>query len=231
MQAQDAAPRVFHYREDTREFCGSEVADLSPLEPGALLVPRLATAKAPPDVPAGFVAVFDPDSDQWAVRLDARGVYFGSDGAVLTVREIGVEAPANASKTQRPSNDHVLVDGAWQIDAERVKFRLKAAIQATLSHRRASGAALHIDGAEVVLQTDLVAISRYLMASVLDRGPALDWLLPDGRQIALTPAKARAILQVVAARDSALTAAAANHYAAIESGADLGRYNTSEGWP
>jgi len=223
--------RVFHYREDTGEFCGSEAADVSPLEPGALLVPRLATAKCPPHVAAGFCAVFDEDSDQWTVKRDARGVYFGADGAVLTVRELGVEAPANASKTQRPSNDHVLVDGSWQIDTERFKSRLKAAIQATLNQRRAAGVPLYIDGAQALVQTDPVAISRYLMASVLDRGPALDWLLPDGRKIALTPARARAVLRVIAARDSALTAAAADHFAAIECGGDLERYNVSEGWP
>lgn len=50
--------QIYHYHPVTGEFLGEGVADESPLEPGAYLVPAHATATAPPTSMAGKVRVW-----------------------------------------------------------------------------------------------------------------------------------------------------------------------------
>ena len=50
--------QIYHYHPVTGEFLGEGVADESPLEPGAYLVPAHATTTAPPTAVAGKVRVW-----------------------------------------------------------------------------------------------------------------------------------------------------------------------------
>ena len=50
--------QIYHYHHVTGEFLGEGVADESPLEPGAYLVPAHATTTAPPTAMSGKVRVW-----------------------------------------------------------------------------------------------------------------------------------------------------------------------------
>lgn len=50
--------QIYHYHPVTGEFLGEGVADESPLEPGAYLVPAHATTTAPPTAMSGKVRVW-----------------------------------------------------------------------------------------------------------------------------------------------------------------------------
>jgi hypothetical protein len=50
--------QIYHYHPVTGEFLGEGVADESPLEPGAYLVPAHATTSAPPTAMAGKVRIW-----------------------------------------------------------------------------------------------------------------------------------------------------------------------------
>jgi len=55
--------QIYHYHPATGEFLGEGVADQSPLEPGAYLVPAHATTTAPPTAMSGKVRVW---RGEWA---------------------------------------------------------------------------------------------------------------------------------------------------------------------
>ena len=50
--------QIYHYHPNTFEYVGSSVADPDPLDPGRWLIPRNATAQAPPTPGEGFKAVW-----------------------------------------------------------------------------------------------------------------------------------------------------------------------------
>lgn len=59
----------------------------------------------------------------------------------------------------------------------------------------------------------------------------LQWKTMDGNFILMTPILAQKILEVGAASDMAIFAAAETHKAAMEASASPASYNLSEGWP
>lgn len=54
---------VYNYHPDTGVFLGEEIADISPLEPGVILIPANATTEAPPACETGQLQVFR--NGQW----------------------------------------------------------------------------------------------------------------------------------------------------------------------
>ena len=50
--------RIFNYLPETGEYIGEALADESPRERGAFLIPANATTEAPPDIPRGAVATW-----------------------------------------------------------------------------------------------------------------------------------------------------------------------------
>lgn len=87
---------VFNYHEETREYLGVSQARRDPEEPEPIyLIPRNATAIAPPDFGANEIPVFDPEAGEqgeWTVKPDHRGEkYFRPDGSFVVIVEIGVE--------------------------------------------------------------------------------------------------------------------------------------------
>lgn len=58
--------KIYHYHPETGVFIGEGIADPSPLEPGAWLVPAHATEVAPPEVGEGMEAALIEGA--WEVR-------------------------------------------------------------------------------------------------------------------------------------------------------------------
>jgi hypothetical protein len=61
-------PTIYNYHPDTGILLGSGLADPSPLEEGAWLIPGSATDIEPPAPQAGHVAVFDGTA--WILKVD-----------------------------------------------------------------------------------------------------------------------------------------------------------------
>jgi len=57
--------KIYNYNWATGEFLGESEADPSPLAPGKWIIPAYATAKIPPDLEPGQIAIFDRAREDW----------------------------------------------------------------------------------------------------------------------------------------------------------------------
>lgn len=105
---------VYNLRADTAEFIGKSDAYIPPYTG----LPANSTVIAPPKIPAGKVAVFNADKQEWALHEDHRGkvVYDSAMGQRLYITDIG-SLPENTVTTS-PSSDFDKWNGkAWVKDA------------------------------------------------------------------------------------------------------------------
>ncbi|RZN37297.1 tail fiber assembly protein [Escherichia sp. E2593] len=91
MSAEAQTIRVFNYLDGTNEFIGESDAYIPP-HTG---IPANSTDIAPPDIPAGFAAVFNADEMKWHLVEDHRGktVYETKTGAAIYISELGALPP------------------------------------------------------------------------------------------------------------------------------------------
>lgn len=59
--------KIYHFNEQGR-FVAQGIADESPLEPGVFMLPAMATGVKPPEVGAGYVAMWN--GADWTIQLD-----------------------------------------------------------------------------------------------------------------------------------------------------------------
>lgn len=86
---------IYNYHPETQAYLGSETADQSPLEPGVYLIPKHATATAPPDAPEGYKAAFI--DGEWTLKQDQLGrVYWLADGSRHVVTSLSDVVPDGA---------------------------------------------------------------------------------------------------------------------------------------
>lgn len=107
--------RVFNYLDGTNEFIGESDAYIPP-HTG---LPANSTDIAPPDIPAGFAAVFNADEMKWHLMEDHRGktVYSTETGVAVTVSELG-SLPENVTSVS-PDGEYQRWDGSqWVTDEE-----------------------------------------------------------------------------------------------------------------
>lgn len=107
--------RVFNYLDDTKEFIGSGDAYIPP-HTG---LPANCTDIAPPEIPEGFTAVFNTDSQSWDLAKDYRGktVYSTETGNAVPISELG-ELPENVTFIA-PDGEYQRWDGSqWVTDEE-----------------------------------------------------------------------------------------------------------------
>ncbi|EHQ9002106.1 tail fiber assembly protein, partial [Escherichia coli] len=117
-----------------------------------------ATDIAPPDIPAGFVAVFNKENESWSLVEDHRGktVYDVTSGKALFISEPG-PLPENVT-WKSPEGDYQKWDGtSWVKDTEAEKlFRRREAEETKNSLMQA--ASEHIaplqDAVELELATE-----------------------------------------------------------------------------
>lgn len=115
MSAEAQTIRVFNYLDGTNEFIGESDAYIPP-HTG---LPANSTDIAPPDIPAGFAAVFNADEMKWHLMEDHRGktVYSTETGVAVTVSEPG-SLPENVTSVS-PDGEYQRWNGSqWVTDEE-----------------------------------------------------------------------------------------------------------------
>ncbi len=87
MSEQPRTIKIYNLLAGTNEFIGEGDAYIPP-HTG---LPANSTYIAPPDIPAGFVAVFNSDESSWHLVEDHRGktVYDVASGDALFISELG----------------------------------------------------------------------------------------------------------------------------------------------
>ncbi|HDI5842331.1 TPA: tail fiber assembly protein [Escherichia coli] len=115
MSAEAQTIRVFNYLDGTNEFIGESDAYIPP-HTG---LPANSTDIAPPDIPAGFAAVFNADEMKWHLMEDHRGktVYSTETGVAVTVSELR-SLPENVTSVS-PDGEYQRWNGSqWVTDEE-----------------------------------------------------------------------------------------------------------------
>lgn len=145
---------VYNFRADTREFIGAGQAYV----PAHTGVPANCTAVEPPEIPIGYVAIFDESAGEWTLQEDHRGetVYDTFTGQALLISEIGV-LPVSAT-TITPVGDYQKWNGnEWVTDAEAekaAKLAIAESKKASLMSKAASVIEPLQDSVELNMATD-----------------------------------------------------------------------------
>ncbi|EET5326201.1 tail fiber assembly protein, partial [Escherichia coli] len=125
MSEQPRTIKIYNLLAGTNEFIGEGDAYIPP-HTG---LPANSTYIAPPDIPAGFVAVFNSDEASWHLVEDHRGktVYDVASGDALFISELG-SLPENVTWLS-PEGEFQKWNGtAWVKDTEAEKlFRIREA--------------------------------------------------------------------------------------------------------
>ncbi|EFC5271181.1 tail fiber assembly protein [Escherichia coli] len=125
MSEQPRTITIYNLLAGTNEFIGEGDAYIPP-HTG---LPANSTDIAPPDIPAGFVAVFNSDDASWHLVEDHRGktVYDVASGDALFISELG-PLPDNVTWLS-PAGEYQRWDGvSWVKDEEAEKlFRIREA--------------------------------------------------------------------------------------------------------
>lgn len=88
---------VYHYDRETLVYLHAGDACESPVRKGSYLPIAFTTDEAPPDVPGGFLAVFDPGANAWTVvAIPAEPVAEPPAPLTLVQRMAAMEAAADA---------------------------------------------------------------------------------------------------------------------------------------
>ncbi len=123
MSEQPRTIKIYNLLAGTNEFIGEGDAYIPP-HTG---LPANSTDIAPPDIPAGFVAVFNSDESSWHLVEDHRGktVYDVASGDALFISELG-SLPENVTWLS-PEGEFQKWNGtAWVKDTEAEKlFRIR----------------------------------------------------------------------------------------------------------
>jgi len=177
--------KVFNLRADTHEFIGAGDAYIPP-HTG---LPANCTLTAPPEIPAGQVAIWDEQAQQWALLEDHRGetVYDTTTGLAVFISEPGA-LPKNTT-TVAPSGQYQKWDGkSWVKDeaAEKNAQVLSAKSQVNTLLQTANARvtplqdAVDLDMATDVEKKQLAAWKKYrVLLSRVDTSTAPDITWPE----------------------------------------------------
>lgn len=125
MSEQSRTVKIYNLLAGTNEFIGEGDAYIPP-HTG---LPANSTDIAPPEIPPGFVAVFNSENESWNIVEDHRGktVYDVASGDALFISELG-PLPENVTWLS-PAGEYQKWDGvSWVKDEEAEKlFRIREA--------------------------------------------------------------------------------------------------------
>ncbi|WP_407241392.1 tail fiber assembly protein [Escherichia coli] len=125
MSEQPRTIKIYNLLAGTNEFIGEGDAYIPP-HTG---LPANSTDIAPPDIPAGFVAVFNSDEASWHLVEDHRGktVYDVASGDALFISELG-SLPENVTWVIAGRGISEVERHSWVKDTEAEKlFRIREA--------------------------------------------------------------------------------------------------------
>lgn len=185
MSEESRTIKIYNLLAGTGEFIGEGDAYI----PAHTGLPAHATDIAPPDVPAGLVAVFNSENETWSLVEDHRGktVYDVASGKALFISEPG-PLPENVT-WKSPEGDYQKWDGtSWVKDTEAEKlFRIREAEETKNSLMQV--ASEHIaplqDAVELELATEeevakLAAWKKYrVLLNRIDTSTAPDIVWPE----------------------------------------------------
>ena len=113
---------VYQAHPVTGEFIGTSLAELDPMEDGALLIPAYAYRDAPPAAGAGFAVI--RNGDHWELVKDHRGViYSTTNGAAVEHLDLG-DLPEGFTRSPYPGVDHAWRGATWTLDENLRHARL-----------------------------------------------------------------------------------------------------------
>lgn len=190
---------VYKYSEETKEYVGTETAQLDPLETkkagkNIYLLPANATFTAPPATKEGFAMVWNGES--WQEAEDNRGTEYWLPGDVYgtPAREM-IELGA-------------LPEGATFTAPEKTLDELKTDKIAALKAERDAKEVLPIEYNGHSYDYDEKARDRINAAiialDVAGEGASLEWTCADNTDATVTAADLRAIIAAVAVRSNVL---------------------------
>lgn len=104
---------VYAFDPVTKEYRGPIEVQESPLEPGKYLddIPNTLKFRAPLTGPH---EVGVAEGNEWVVKPDYRGDWFGPDGALYSITEIGVEPAAGWTREPPVLPDQPIAVTPWQ---------------------------------------------------------------------------------------------------------------------
>lgn len=150
---------VHRFSPETGEYLGPialDASDLSPREPGVFLIPGDCTENAPPDAPAGAIAIWSGDA--WEVVEDHRGEVVYLDGAATRIADLG-PLPEGASPEASSPPEPTVADFWTAFRVER-DARLSVALSLLDRHRNQADFGLPT----TVSQTQATAWAIYAQA-------------------------------------------------------------------
>lgn len=109
--------KIYNYHPDYKYFFIESIADESPLEPGAFLIPAYATDIEPPTCELNEIQIFNDTS--WDIIEDKRGIYYSTETQQVIVNDNPLEAPENATKEEPPEvpEGYTLTwNGGWVLE-------------------------------------------------------------------------------------------------------------------
>lgn len=114
MTGEDQTITVYNLRADTQEYIGKGDAFI----PAFTGLPANCTTVTPPEIKAGFIAIFEAEKQKWALNEDHRGetVFNTETGAALLITEPG--AYPDRTTLQPPENAWQKWDGTTWVNDE-----------------------------------------------------------------------------------------------------------------
>lgn len=113
--------QIYHYHPTTHEFLGTSVADPSPLEPGAWLIPAHATQVIPPMPQAGTVRKFIAGA--WVLEPLAQDEAPVDPGYEPSIHDLAAAKLAAINEGKNVALDAGFVHGSVLFDSD-IKARL-----------------------------------------------------------------------------------------------------------
>lgn len=247
---------IYNYHPETGECLGQATANVSPREPGVLLVPAFAAPLAPPaagdrQCPCYLDATGKVPADYqdgtWCVVPDWRGVSLWSttsgDPVAITApgvtpEEIGATATERADPTTTWDGLGWVVDPALVADnlRERCDSRL-VEINAERDRREESGFPYRgkvLDSTPRSVQRITAAALAAQAALAAGQQFQIDWTCADNSVLALDAAGVIGMPVALAQHAAALHAHARNLKAAVEAAMDsiaVAEIDIQAGWP
>lgn len=151
----------YNFHPVTRIALGPAPSDLDPLESAlkgepVYAKPGHSTFKVAPVAPAGEVAVFDEELDDWLIRPNVLGIWYGANRQFVEVDDLQTDV-SELTRQEPPSVFHDLMNGVWILNTERQEAAALESRMSVVVSRFQARAALHLAG--LLLAVELVMTS------------------------------------------------------------------------